>query len=395
MGIANDIKKLNAEIIASYRERAEACKQRLKANAQLAIEVQNTLKGFKKDQEEVAQNITTDAAILRADLKKSEKERLNDFRKLMTTIGTSITTIQQEVTEIQHSASDMLSAYMESRSKMSRELNEQFIKFQEERKRKNKDRENDFNEFMSNIRQEVEQSKTALRTLLESFSVNHNNMAKSLRDDLNTYQNSLALDTCNMLERFQEELNDMSLKLNEKLLHSQQSINDNEQQRLEHYQQTMQEISSKVTSIKQATAKLLKDCSQERIQMSLEWESLVQKLNEIKNGDQVVNIKPPKEQQSPKADISYKTKSSKPSTAKKVILEEKKPTPLAPKEMSLEEKIISYVAAHPEGVKVSEMEEPLGEQRMRIGYLCKKLLESGKLTRHENAYFPKLNKKKK
>ena len=56
--------------------------------------------------------------------------------------------------------------------------------------------------------------------------------------------------------------------------------------------------------------------------------------------------------------------------------------------MTLEEKILDYINKHPMGVKVSEMEAPLGETRMKIGYIAKELLEKGKVQKMDNLYFP-------
>ncbi|MFZ4591547.1 MAG: hypothetical protein ACOYN6_11150 [Ignavibacteria bacterium] len=41
------------------------------------------------------------------------------------------------------------------------------------------------------------------------------------------------------------------------------------------------------------------------------------------------------------------------------------------------------------------MEEPLGESRMKIGYVAKKLLDEGKVQKHDNIYYPKVKRDKK
>jgi len=66
------------------------------------------------------------------------------------------------------------------------------------------------------------------------------------------------------------------------------------------------------------------------------------------------------------------------------------PEVLQPKkrELSIEEKILEFIEKHPEGVKVGEMEKPLGVLRMMLGRIAKKLLEEGKVRKEENLYFP-------
>ena len=66
------------------------------------------------------------------------------------------------------------------------------------------------------------------------------------------------------------------------------------------------------------------------------------------------------------------------------------PEALEPKEkqVSTEEKVLEFIEKHPEGVRVGEMEEPLGVLRMKLGRIAKKLLDEGKLRKEENLYFP-------
>ena len=44
---------------------------------------------------------------------------------------------------------------------------------------------------------------------------------------------------------------------------------------------------------------------------------------------------------------------------------------------------------HPGGVKISEMEEPLKQTRMKLGFIAKELLDEGKVLKVENVYYPK------
>jgi len=57
-------------------------------------------------------------------------------------------------------------------------------------------------------------------------------------------------------------------------------------------------------------------------------------------------------------------------------------------EMDIDEKILQFIKKHPNGVKVGEMEEPLGIVRMRLGVIAKKLLEEGKIRKEDKMYFP-------
>ena len=62
--------------------------------------------------------------------------------------------------------------------------------------------------------------------------------------------------------------------------------------------------------------------------------------------------------------------------------------PPEPVQMTVEEKIVDYINKHPKGVRISEMEEPLGETRMKLGFIAKNLLDAGKVQKVDNIYFP-------
>ena len=57
--------------------------------------------------------------------------------------------------------------------------------------------------------------------------------------------------------------------------------------------------------------------------------------------------------------------------------------------MKLEAKVLDFINHHIDGVQISEMEVPLGETRMLLGFVTKNLLEEGKILKIENNYFPK------
>ena len=57
---------------------------------------------------------------------------------------------------------------------------------------------------------------------------------------------------------------------------------------------------------------------------------------------------------------------------------------------NLEAMVMKYIAKHAkdEGVKIGEMEEPLGVIRLKLGKVVKELLEQGKVRKENNRYFP-------
>ena len=54
----------------------------------------------------------------------------------------------------------------------------------------------------------------------------------------------------------------------------------------------------------------------------------------------------------------------------------------------LDERVLEYIISRPEGVRVGDMEKPLGANRMRLGVIAKKLYESSKVRKEDNLYLP-------
>lgn len=56
--------------------------------------------------------------------------------------------------------------------------------------------------------------------------------------------------------------------------------------------------------------------------------------------------------------------------------------------MNLKIRILEYIFDHTCGVTIIDMEQPLGEKRMRLGYVTQSLLEEGKIRKVDDKYFP-------
>lgn len=56
--------------------------------------------------------------------------------------------------------------------------------------------------------------------------------------------------------------------------------------------------------------------------------------------------------------------------------------------MNLKARILTFISQHSEGISVIDMEEPLGEQRMRLGYVTQLLLDEGQIRKIDDKYYP-------
>ena len=391
MGLLDEMKKLKEEILASYKARAEEYQERLKENEELVSEVQKTLDQFHTSHMEMSATLRADAENLRKNLGEEETNRLDAFGNLMSGIHDSVSTIQKEVDDIRQSTGDLLDHFAKSRDTMSKDLHNEFAKEQAGRQEQEESRLAEFDRLQKHIWQHIDQSKEEVRQIIENtdellkkYSNDHKQMANDLRNNLNLEER--IRNTRALLKSFQERIAAIS-KENQLMAETlRKELSAGDEKRLEEYDRTMGIIRSRIKEIQDKIAGLLNDQAKDRLQIAQEWKNLDEAIYMIKNKIGVP-VQKEKEVAIPSKKEEEK-KQAKNTEENDQVVDEKGKEPDATKEKSLEEKILDYLDAHPKGVKVSEMEEPLGEQRMRIGYVCKKLLEEGKIVKLDHAYFP-------
>jgi ElaB/YqjD/DUF883 family membrane-anchored ribosome-binding protein len=396
MGLANDMKKIKENILASYEERAREYQQRLKENEDLVSQVQKTLDQFRTSHLEMAANLHANAVALRDNLDQGEADRLNAFGNLMTGIRNSISSIQTEVEDIRNSTAHLLETFAGSRGEMAAELKEKFMQSRSDREQQDQDRIKAFDNLMKNVRNDLDRSQKEVGkimsdtdNLLRKYANEHAMMASTMRSNLNTNLEERVVYMRNLLRNFNDRLAEihnenriMAETLRKELLQSRKNLSASDAKRMEEFDKAMGQIRQRVGDIQSSIANLLNNLATDRMQAAAEWESLTEAIAWIKNSVTWPSPNP--------VNVSVSEESSSGIKGEEEGTNKNEEETDGLKGKNLEEKIILYVNAHPEGVKVSEMEEPLGEQRMRIGYVCKKLVDEGKIIKLDRAYFPKI-----
>jgi len=281
MGVADDIKKLGEDIVASYD-------LRVKSIGELARDTQNMLKGFQGEQKKMA-------AELRRTLEQGEADRLKASESLKNEI-------QAEQKNRNKAVADLLEKFAKDHEDMAAELRRTLEQGEADRLKASESLKNE-------IQAEQKNRNKAVADLLEKFAKDHEDVADELRKTLKEGE----------VVRLKEVLN------------------------------------------------LLQEFKTEREKMSANWQTLTVAMAN-KRG-----IKPRVE-----AEVKVRPVEE--------AIEEMKEE-VTPK-MDLEEKVLEFINRHPEGVKVGDMEEPLGVTRMRLGQIAKRLLKKGDVRREGNIYFP-------
>jgi uncharacterized protein/archaellum component FlaC len=425
MGMANDMNKLAEEIMASYKIRAEELQQRLKDNDSMVKDVQDMLQGFRNDHQEIvasikanAETVKENAKKLKIDLAQNEKDRLGSFKEMMDGINGTISRIQDEVVGIKVSTENLMKDFSKAHKDMTAKMQDDFAADKSERAEWNAGRLKSFDDMMNGIHDDMSRIKKEVGgifddvaqflldtdKMMKGFAKEHGEMSAELRADLQANLEKRRDDTRALLNDFNKRLAEISKENQQmaKTLHaeldkSRKDLAASDVQRLKDFKVTMGAIQGKVNEIQTFVNTFLGELKNERVQASAIWE----KLAEVKaNLSKAVAEPKPAAPPPAKAEPAPKKAESKP--AEKVAEPEEKPAPKAEKpkepvkeekELTLEEIVLAHINKNPKGVRVSDMEGPLKETRMRIGFVAKQLLDEGKVLKMENRYYPKPSKK--
>jgi len=384
MGLTSEMKNLSEEMLASF-------KQRIKENEELVTDVQRTLDGFRKDHQEMAAILNVNANALRKELNQGEKERLSTYKDLMTGIHSTISTIQQEVVAIQTSTFNLISEFTTDRSQMAEELNQTFVQNRAERVEDEKVRMIEFNTLMKDINDDIKNINDEVAAIfkntnemLATFDKEHQEMSAELKVELNQNLAERVEYTKVLLHGFQKRLAEIG-KENQKMAQQlQKDLAKGEVGRISDYNGVMKEIHAaikgiqkEVKEVQKATSGMLGNYAKDREGAAAEWNKMQAAIAQIRKTGVVEQPKPVEKK-------VIKTEAVvEPVTETPVEAQPKSVIP-----MTLEEKVLDFINKHPNGLRISEMEQPIGESRMKLGFIAKALLEEGKVQKLENIYFP-------
>jgi len=393
MGLATKMKDMSENILSSF-------KQRIKENEELVNDVQKTLDQFQKDHQEMTAVLTTNAVSLRNGLANSEKERIEIYNELMSGIHADIASIQAEVIDIQNSTVNLLNEFGVDRTQMVAELNKFFAENRADRMVDEKNRMEEFDALMKDIDDDIKTiNDEVLRIFkdtnitVENFEKEHADMSVQLRAELTKNLVERVEFTRALLTDFQKRLSEMS-KENQKMAQRlQKDLAKGETVRLNDYNALMKgihsaikDIQKEVKMIQKASVGLITDYAQDRSQGIANWNHMQDEITQLRKETGVESAMDEIEISGNKKEVTIETQAEAASETLVEIQPEVEPKPEAP--MKLDDKVLNYINSHKNGVRVSEMEEPLCETRMKLGFTAKALLEEGKVQKIENIYYP-------
>jgi hypothetical protein len=381
MGMTQQTKGPSEETIAAY-------KNRLKGNEELVKEVQKTMDGFRKDQMEMAATLNANAIALRENIAKKQKERLISFDAM-------IAGVRKDVKDIQTSTSDFLKAFTVSHDEMAGELNEMFsqdqagrFKWNADRKILNADRLENFENQMKGIQSNVTQLFKDTNDLLKKSEKDRSDMSSEMRNTLNADVTERVASTKEMLLKFHQRLSEINRENQEMASSLRKNLSKNDEQRLKDFNVMFIGIQNRVQEIEKYVIKFLNEFSSNRKQAAAAPANIAKPISKIKDSFEAAPV--PVKQVAKKKELQVEVVVAKEIVIEKAatIAEAVPAVAESPKRLSLEEKVLDHLSKNKDGVRVSDMEGPLGETRMRIGFITKKLLDEGKVRKIESSYYP-------
>ena len=233
-------------------------------------------------------------------------------------------------------------------------------------------------EIISLYKQRIKENEELVievQEILDGFRKDHQEMAAALRTGLDKDEKTRLKEFVPFMESIKREIDDLLAKFDKEHLEMsvelRKNLSDGEVERIKEYNEVIKNIKKTVTG-------LLSDFSQERGQAAAEWNKMQDVMAQLRKTGLFTPSKEvirKAEKKEVKKEIPVKAEPKKESEPEMA--------------MTLEEKVLDYINKRPKGVKISEMEELLGETRMKLGYVSKKLLEDDKVLKVENVYYPK------
>ncbi len=383
MGLADEMKSLSEEMLSSFKDR-------VKDKEELVANVGKKLQQYRNEQQDTAKTISANAAELQNNLALGEKDRQEKYNQLIGSIQKDIKSIEEDVKGVKASSNALIKDFSAARKIMSNDLDKFFSEENKLRADNEQSRMADYELYIGKISDEVSSIFNYTNEILEKFGSEHKEMSADLRKELNDNRNERFEYTHALLKSIQGRIAEIS---NENLNAARKLKTDmdkGEADRLKEYNALFDKISHEVTELRNSTSNLLDNYSKDRSKGAEHWKEMQEQIAAIRSGEQVAApeiVEKKVEKGEIKAEVAVPV-------AKELPVFEEKAAPViveAPKvveESNLEDKILNYINNHSQGVKVSDMEEPLHETRMKIGFAAKCLLDAGKVTKVDNLYYP-------
>ena len=240
--------------------------------------------------------------------------------------------------------------------------------FTQEREKTGKEVEGMLKEFRRNHEQMSGEQAKGLADFVADLTKNVGNMIKGIhkahKEMANNLKEGLEKGETDRLKEFKVMMGDIQKDIKGIEAYVSNKLQEFSDSHADMSKKLKNDLSKYAAGIVSETKKLLGEYSSDLNEAANAWEDMSEYLAQRRKGMAAT----------PKAEAETKVK-----PAEKAFEEV---------EVDLEGRVLELINRHPEGVKVGDMEEPLGVDRKRLGLIAKRLIEEGKVKKEENLFFP-------
>jgi len=237
--------------------------------------------------------------------------------------------------------------------------------------------------------------------MLKGFKTSHNEMSATLSKSLSDFVKDLVKDVGAMMGAITRAHKEMADDLKESLKNGETDRLKGETDRLKDFKAMMDNIQKGNADIENYVAKMLKEFSAAHADMSAALKKdltkyvadIVSETKKLLGSFTDEREKMAANWQTLTATMARKRSGKPVSEAKEVVskvkelFKKKEKVPETVK-MDVAERVLEFINKHPKGIHVSDMEEPLGITRIKLGQVAKNLLDENRVRKEENLYFP-------
>jgi len=266
-----------------------------------------------------------------AQLRETVKMDLRGFQDSRTAMAKELRTdLAKSVADRKAAVSTQLKELNATHAAMSREMRAELNKghltlTEEEAKRQSEARE-----FMGELGRAVAEGKATVKTLLGEFNSSHNAMSREMRAEL---------------------------------ARGHQALVEGEKKRQSEAREFMGELGRAVAQGKAATQALLRDFGEVQAGAQDEWQKLTATM-QSKRGGVAVAVKPSVEE-----------------------MAEEEAAEITPEIDDIRDRVFGYLANHPDGTKMTELEEEFELARIQMAKVVRSLMDENKVEKRDLHYF--------
>ncbi len=246
----------------------------------------------------------------------------------------------------------------------------------------------DTKKMLEGFRKENRERTKEVSELLKDFDNAHAEMSAKLKADLAKVRPELARDEAERVEQTRDEIKqrmeevstllkdfdnahaEMSAKLKADLAKVRPELAKDEAERVAQAQIEIKERVGAVTD-------LLDDFRKEREEAAIAWQNLVSTMEGVRGGKKA----PP-----PKAKVKVAPPPAEEVTEEEAVAEAEA-IKVKPEAAELQQRVFEYLADHPDGIKMVEMEREFGIARIQMARILKNLISDNKVAKRELLYF--------